>query len=85
MCETPLREVTNPETRDEFRGLLQNCDYQILSEARMTLARSAVSSSGFETDIDVSVNVRVASEVPDERRTFDSPDVPDFVALQVAV
>src|SRR5262249_6308986 len=37
------------------------------------------------TDIDPDVYVRLAAEVPDERRTFQPPVVPFFVVAQVAV
>lgn len=82
--ELPLRPKTNPETHEEFRGLLEvfrgNSFVNSLEQARATVSRS-----GFQADVDVGVDVRIASEVPYERRTFDSPHIPDLIVLQVAV
>ena len=42
-------------------------------------------SSGLQADINVSVDMRIASKMPHEGWAFNSPDVPDFVALEVAI
>ena len=39
----------------------------------------------FVSDVDVGVDMRSASEVPDKRRPFDSPAVPDFVGKKIAL